>query len=153
MSIPVSTVPAVKSYLVTAVQAQAVAATEEQLVVLYGAPAAYQPDDIIGVGDVLNRATEPEAMVGSGGAGWLTERYELEVVVNAFRAGDFAVEVDARAWTMAAYVETAVRLDPSCGGLVLEARPTLSRTESLWSDTHKGRIVRLSYSVEVYAAL
>jgi hypothetical protein len=153
VTVPVSTAPTVKAYLLAAIQALATAVAGEQLVVIYSPPGDYQPDDIIYVGDVDNRACEPDAFVGDGGAHAFTERYELEVVCDAFRMGDYPDKVDARAWAMAAYVETAVRNDMSLGSSVIQAKPTVSRTESSWDDKHKGRRVRLTVSIEVFASL
>jgi len=153
MTIPVSTAPAVKAYLFTQLQANITAASGSSLLVCYDEPGPYEPDDIVSVGDVTARNTAQLAMVGSGGAGWLIENYSLEVVVDCFRGGDDPQTVDERAWALIGQVEAVVRTDPSCGDLVVEARPGQCRSESMWDDAHKGRRVRAAVAVDVQAQI
>ena len=151
MTIPVSTVPAVKAYLVTQLTATLTAATGKQLGVFYDEPGPFQPDDVVSVGDVTSFVSAPGAMVGGGGAGWIEERYTLEVVIDVFRGGDQAQTAYERAWALLAGVCSLVRTDPSLGSRVVEARPGQVTTTSEWDADHKGRHVRLSLGVDVGA--
>lgn len=155
MAIPVSTAPAVKAYLFAQLSAQVwPAATGVAAVqVTYDHPGPYMADDIVSVGDLLTRTCMPAAMVGSGGAKWLDEVYQLEVTVDVFRGADYAQTAFERAFTLMAVVESVVRTDPFCGGLVIEARPLQSTSSSEWDDEHLGRRVRMSLSIEVLAQI
>jgi len=153
VSIPTSTVPQVKAYLFTQLQSTLTAEQGSSLLVCCDEPGPYEPDDIVSVGDVTTRTTVPLAMVGSGGAGWLVETYSLEIVVDCYRGGDNPQAVAERAWSLIGQVETVVRTDPSCGGLVIEARPGECRSESAWDEQHKGRRVRVTVAVDVQAQI
>lgn len=149
----VSTAPAVKAYLLTQTKATLTAAANERLLVVYNEPGTDLPGDIVSIGSVLNRVTEPSAYVGGGGQHWLTERYTVEVVVDVFRGGDRSQVAEERAWYLAGLVEQIVRTDPSLGGLVLEARPGAAESEGSWDEGHRGHRVRLTLAVDVYTEL
>jgi hypothetical protein len=105
------------------------------------------------IGQAKNRTTTAWQMVGSGDAGWLREEYRLEVTVSVFSGGDDAIAPYNRAWELASIVEYVVRKDPSLGGLVIQANPADSHDESDWDETHKGRIVTVTLTIAVCAAL
>lgn len=128
-------------------------ASEQPVLVVRADPGPYDPDDIVSVGDVVNRTLTQHAFVGDGGQHAGRETYEVEVVVDCFRMGDVAQLVDERAWTLEAAVETYVRGNRTLGGVVEDAWPTVSRTESMWDDKHKGHRVRLTVGVECVAEL
>jgi hypothetical protein len=153
MTIPVSTVPAVKALLAQGITDAATVDPGHQLLVCFDDPSRYQPDDIVMIGKVKNRNTVPWQMVGDGGAGWLREDYRLEVEVSVFRGGEDAIAPYNRAWELASIVEYVVRKDPSLGGLVIQANPADSQDESSWDETHKGRIVTVTITIAVCAAL
>jgi hypothetical protein len=73
------------------------------------------------------------------------------VQVAVWRGGSDAVAVDARAWALIAAVETAVRNDPSLGGLVTVASPIRSTADGTWEESHKGRLVDASVEVLINA--
>lgn len=141
---PVSTVPAVKAYLFTQFTAAALTVPAPfgdtaQLVVMYGPPAQYQPDDIVAFGTVRRTITE-HGLVGSGGAGALSEDYHVEVIIDVFRGSDLAQQVEERAYLiLAAVIETPVRVDPTLGGLVQVAWPAASDANSTWDPDNLGR--------------
>lgn len=129
MTIPASTVPAVKAFLAAAIATQVADTT---VAVSNGEPPPQNVAlDTIFVGDV-HRDLLPGAVVGSGGAGWLEERYTVFVTTQVYRGDADAVTADTRAYLLAFAVEAAVRNDPSLGGLVQEARPVSSVEYTEW---------------------
>lgn len=146
---PVSTIPAVKAALVTAIAARTeITGDAAPILVSYGLPGTYQPNDIIAVLDSA-QTFEVMAMVGSGGSKWLDENYALAVTVDCFIGGDLAQTVEERALALAAIVVDVVRADPSIGGRVLEARPASMTTTGAWEDDRKGRrgVVTLTFQI------
>ena len=67
------------------------------------------------------------AMVGDGGEFMIYEKYaiiyKVSSAVRGATAQEAALPAVDRAWQMVAYIETAVRTDPSFGGLLVEAIP------------------------------
>lgn len=155
MAIPVSTVPAVKNYLVTNLTAgpnSLAAVTGYGLGVFYDRPNRYLPEDIVVVGDV-HRQVSVLAMVGGGGQDWLEEVYQVDITTSIFRAGDYAQTCYERAWTLTSGVESLIRSDPSLGGLVVEARPGVSTDATEWVPESKGRLCEVVLQVHVTATL
>lgn len=155
---PVSTVPAVKRYMF-----DQVSDALNQLpplpgfaapIVFYDAPGQYRPSDMMAIGHVYQRVVRPMAMVGSGGAGWLQEEYELEVISDVFRAGE-SLQIDAyeRAYQFNALMEEIVRSDPSLGGNVITAMPHFSFDGSEWEKDHKGWIVTVVNRLQILARI
>jgi hypothetical protein len=152
--IPTSTVPAVKAALFTLLQAQMTPANAtSSLGVFYDEPGTNQPDDIVSVGACKSRQVVPFKIVGSGAAGAFWEKYTLEVTVACFRGGDDARAVLERAYVLTGQVETAVRNDPSIGGLVSIARPVGSHDDPQWDNQHKGRNIAVVIDIEVEAQI
>lgn len=156
MTIPVSTVPAVKSYMrdqvMTALQDQVIPGFA--LVVCYDRPGQYRPPEIVVIGKIYDRRVDGFTMVGSGGAGWLKEEYEFECIVDVFRPGEsLQIEAYDRAWQLMSIVETVVRTDPSLGGLVIRARPDRSYDDSEWERDGKGWIVSITTRFTVCAQI
>lgn len=133
---PVSTVPVVKAALVAALLARTEMAAPT--LVSYGEPGPYLPDDIVAVMDTA-QTFDVMAMVGSGAGKWLSETFVIEVQVDCFLGGDAAQAVEERALFLASVVVDVVRVDPSIGALVIEARPASMRTTGSWEDDRKGR--------------
>ena len=162
-TIPVSTVPAAISYLLAGVQVaaaadpQVVAGTDEILVKL-GDEIKNRPPDVIEFGRV-NRQVKWETFVGSGGQFALYETYEIDCEVSSWVAysdtyddTSVAVQVNARAWQLLAYVETVIRTDPSLGGLVETAYPKGATQGLPEPDAQaKGLIVNISFPIHVEA--
>lgn len=153
MAIPLSTVPAVKKQLyaifTTAVATVPAPAPDQAgMLVQYGEPGPYQPDDIVSVGDVKRNVT-PHNIVGTGGAGALNENYVVEYWVDVFRGGDQPEYVTERAYTILGALETAVRNDPSLGGLVQWAWPRTSEEASGWDPDNRGRQTQIRGEIEV----
>ena len=98
MAAPVSTVPAVKRYLAEQIQDAlnelAIIPGYPAPIVVYDVPGQFRPNDIIAVGQIYQRYVKQMAMVGSGGTGWLQEEYEIEIVIDVFRAGE-TLQVEA----------------------------------------------------------
>jgi hypothetical protein len=134
--IPPSSVKAVRTALFHQLQANI---TGQNLLVSLGKPGTYDPDDIVWVGNV-HRTTNPSHMVGSGGAGWLDESYQIQVTVEVYRGGDVEQTGFDRMCDLVDVVEAAIRTDPSVGGLVLWAYPQQVSYESDFEEDHKGRI-------------
>jgi hypothetical protein len=152
MTIPGSSIPAVRRYLFDQLTAQLTtdpAFPKAQLLVVYDQPGPFQPDDIVSIGKV-SRQVAVSSLVGSGGAGWLEERFQVEVIVDVFRGGDYAQAAFERAVALVDAVCAVVRGDPSLGGCVLEARPAGSTYDSEWDDEHKGRHCVGTIEVDCY---
>ena len=158
MAAPVSTVPSVKRYLAEQIQS---ALNELPIIpglpapiVVYDAPGLYRPNDIIAVGQVYQRYVKQMAMVGSGGAGWLQEDYEIEIVTDVFRAGE-TLQIDAyeRAWLLNSLVEEVFRADPSLGGRVIVSRSDFSIDGSQWEKDHKGWMVNVVNRFKILARI
>src|SRR4051812_5401029 len=88
---PPSTVPGVVGYLYDTIKARsdlAPAQTSGSLLVAYGPPGPFQPDQIICVLNDVERPLTPLQVVGSGLAGYLTEEYVVPIVVDIFSGDD-----------------------------------------------------------------
>jgi hypothetical protein len=149
MTVPISTVPAVRQYLVNAITAQVQAAnlTEPGVEVYLSLVDHETPEDVIVVAGV-RREVKPGALVGGGGKHWKFEDYHVEVIIDCFAGGTDFPAVDARAYQLLSIVETAVRLDPSMGGLVLVSHPATSDSQHTWDDAHKG--ARAQITMQIY---
>ena len=128
VTIPVSTVPAVIEYLLTQIE---VAANQDpgsgDFLVCLGEPSVDFPSAIIEVAKDVRRTVVPQTFIGSGGQDWLNESYDIDILVSvAMETVDVQTDpltLTQRAWQLLSYVETAVRTDPSFGGLDLIAYP------------------------------
>lgn len=156
MSIPASTAPAVMAYLV----AQLKAAPEmpatllgDPVLVSYGIPGTYNTPAAIAVGTRIIGTNRMEQLVGSGGAGWLYENYQLEVMTEAFLGGDDPQSVEQAAFSLWQLVSDVVRDDPSLGGLVVVAYPARWESQSSWDPNHKGRVCQITAEIDVEAQL
>lgn len=143
--VPVSTIPAAVAYLIPAVQTQlAEDPNVDSILVALADPGDGPdvPDEIVFFGEVRS-TVDPATFVGDGGQFWLEEHYEIECVASVFTGsldndGAYTIQLGQlqRAYQVAAYIETAVRLDPSLGELVQRAyplgrtQPRIERTES-----------------------
>lgn len=154
--IPVSSVPAVKTYLVNAITTQVTAAniTEPVCEVYNGQPDHVTTADTIVIAGA-HRTLSTEALVGDGGPLWLDETYRVQVEIDCYQAGaDEAQDaVQQRAYQLLALVETAVRLDPSLGGLVQIARPEESADTPSWDENGQGARCEITAEIYVYNSL
>jgi hypothetical protein len=138
--VPSSSAPAVRTYLhdqLTVTLQPDPNSPRSSLLVCYDVPGPNQPDDIVSVGKV-HRRLAANSLVGSGGAGWLEERYTVEVIVDVYRGGDDAQATYLRASSLAESVIAVVRSDPTLGGAVVVAKPITDLTEVEWDDQHAG---------------
>jgi hypothetical protein len=153
ITIPVSTVPAVQAYLLTAIQA-ATASAPDDVLVCFGEPSVNAPAVIIEVASNVRLNNLPETFIGSGGFFWLNETYDLDIKISAAaettNSTDDPLAVSQLAWTYVGYVSTAVRADPSLGDLVNQAYPvSVSGGEVVWADNNVGRICELTVAIHV----
>lgn len=148
MTIPVSTVPAVRA----AIAAGVTALINDPSVVVSDGPPSVTKDDMIVI-DGVTREVRYSGFVGSGGAGWLEEIYHLKVVVQSFRGGDNFPTVIARAWALTSVVETFVRTDPSIGALLIVSHPEQSDESDLWEENNKGPIVTITTPIYCHARI
>lgn len=151
MPIPASTIPAVKTYLYN--QLTAALAGTADLAVFMDTPPNDPPveSDVIVVGDV-ELGFDPWQMVGSGGQGWLYEKYSVEILISVYRGGDHAQTVLTQATNLVYQVCDVVRLDPSLGGLVVQAYPASAHFESGWSEEGaSGRVTDVEMKIAVEA--
>lgn len=149
--IPVSTVPAVQAYLLDQITAATSSTPDDALVISFGEPAKNAPDIIIEVSSNVRLSNVPSTFIGSGGADWLNEVYDLDIKVSA--AGETTdaqgdLGLSQTAWTYVANISTLVRSDPSLGDLVNQAFPsTISGGEVVWADNEIGRICELTVAI------
>jgi hypothetical protein len=110
------------------------------LVVCYDDPGTAQPDDIVAIGKTTNDLAVL-ALIGGGGAGWLDERYTLEITVDVYRGGDDPTSQAAytRACALCDSILSALRADLSLGGLVLTAKPHSVAIDVEEDPDHMGR--------------
>ncbi|MBM9504523.1 hypothetical protein [Actinacidiphila acididurans] len=150
MTVPASSAPAARAYLFGQLSAQLTPdpdSPRSSLLVCYDQPGPNQPDDIVSVGKVI-RTFEFSSFVGSGGAGYLQERYTVEITVDVFRGGDDAQGAYIRAAYLTDQIVAAVRSDLTLGGAVLAARPTTHSTDAEWDDEHLGRHATATLEIE-----
>lgn len=156
MTIPVSTVPAARAYLISVITEQVTTAglSEPGCEVYDSAPDHETENDVIAVCGV-RRTVQPMALVGSGAQFWRQESYSIEVLIDCFQGGaDGAMEaVNQRAYELLALVETAVRQDPSLGGIAIQAAPSSSDSTPSWDDTHMGARCVITAEIQVSATL
>jgi hypothetical protein len=141
MTIPTSSAPVVRQYLYDAFTAQLTpdpVNTGASLLVCFDAPGPAQPDDIVSIGKTVNQIGVM-ALVGGGGAGWLDERYTVEITVEVYRGGDDAQAAYARCSALCDATIAAIRADISLGGHVLQARPHSVSIDVEDEDSHMGR--------------
>lgn len=155
LSIPVSTVPAVRQYL----YAQISAAVAERAYVAPGVTVELaelsEPEDysdILVVGKTITRTPEIAQIVGGGGAHWLRERYTVSIHITCSdQSSPTFAAVDARAYELLAIVEGVVRADPSLNKLVIVAHPGPSHIESDFDHAHGGALALIESSINVHA--
>jgi hypothetical protein len=156
MSIPSSTAPAARRWLYEQLLAQIQpdpVDTRASLLVCYDDPGTDEPEDIVSVGGVT-RDINVNSMVGSGGAGWLDERYTIALIIDVARGGpDAAGAVFDRSCALLDQVIAIVRADPTLGGAVLVGKPVSSQTEGLVLDDHTGRQSVVNLGIECYARI
>lgn len=155
MTIPVSTAPAVRQYLYDTITAQLTPdplSKSASLLVCFDEPGPNQPDDIVCVGKV-SRQLARTAMVGGGGAGWLSETYTVEILIEVYRGGDDAQAVFSRAASLADSIISIVRSDISLGGNVLSGHPTATTEDVAWDENHQGRLASYTLEIECFARL
>lgn len=155
MTIPSSTAPAARRYLFTQFTAQIAPdplSPKSSLLVCYDQPGPNEPDDIVAVG-IVTRQIGVNSMVGSGGAGWLDERYTVAVTIDIFRGGDDAAATFDRASLLLDQACAIVRTDPTLGGAVSTARPTTSQIDGEWDAENLGRHSVVTFDIECYARI
>lgn len=152
---PTSTVPAVLAYLQNAFQVQFSGDDNPQNIYLVvGDPGEQAPPDIVEITGV-ERTVPHFAMVGDGENLAQYESYQVHVKISSAMRGDTAETISplvtARAWQLLGYVETAVRLDPSLGSIVLTAWPGRSvGGVPVWSTGDvNGMICEITTTVDV----
>jgi hypothetical protein len=149
---PSSSAPAVRTYLhdqLTATLTPDPLSPRSSLLVCYDVPGPNQPDDIVSVGKI-HRRLGVNSLVGGGGAGWLEERYTVEVIVDVYRGGDDAQATYLRASTLVESAISLVRSDPTLGGAVVVAKPVSDLTEVEWDEAHGGYHACATLEFECY---
>ena len=160
MSIPTSSIPAARAYLLSQIQATLTQDPNDstaELLVTLDEPGTHEPADIVWIGDV-HQTYSPHATVGSGGAEWLREDYSIEVTISVVRSGDdgttaLAQTVFTRARLLADQIVNVVRLDPSLGGAVDRAKPATATHTSSWTENGMGRETEIQLSIECMLVL
>ena len=152
-SIPAPTVPAVKTWLQNNVLANVTPEPGKRISVCLDDPGPEQADDMVIIGNVSNRKTEPAQIMGNLGAGSIFETYEMRVVVSVYRGGPDQIAPFDRAWALAGVVESVVRADPTLGGVAIVGKPVRSQDASSWDTDHHGRVVEVEIMISVTAQI
>jgi hypothetical protein len=154
-SVPVSTAPRVVAFLTSGLTANITPFdTNTALGVAYiEQPSGYDPFDQVTIGDVGNRTTRREQMVGTGGTGWLYEDYTLDIEIVSWQGGQNLQLVLERAWRLLGQVEAFIRSDPSLGALVITAYPSSSKSTAGYMDDKKGVSCVIDVTVDVEARI
>ncbi len=124
--IPISTVPYAIQNLMAQVQVQVSQDPySSEVLVYYGEPGMDTPNDMVEVGTTVHRTVAPEAFAGSYQvSGTLKETYTIDCLVSSWSGDPDPMSRLSRAYTLLAYVEAAVRTDPTLGDTVLDAHPS-----------------------------
>ncbi|MDH6108863.1 hypothetical protein P3T36_002994 [Kitasatospora sp. MAP12-15] len=152
MTVPSSTATAVRAWLYGQLSAQLAPdplSKTSSLLVCYDEPGPEQPDDIVAIGKV-SRQLSLGAMVGGGGAGWIDERYSVEITIDVYRGGDDSQGAYSRAAVLCDAICSIVRSDLTLGGNVITARPLSSTHEVAWEENHAGRQATTTLEVECF---
>lgn len=154
MTAPVSTIPAFRAALRTAIEEEV---DDPAVLVFYDEPTtANLPNDVISVGAV-EVTTLPTQIVGSGGAGWLREEYVVTVICYAYNPDgakpDAAEVAFARGSALYGAVVEAVRRDPSFDDLVVVAKPESALFDPAWDIKRAGRNCVVTVRIAVTAQL
>jgi hypothetical protein len=155
MNIPSSTVPAVRRWLfnqLTSALTPDPNNARASLLVCVDGPGPNEPDDIVSIGSV-NRTFEKGSFVGSGGAGWLRERYTITIEIDCYRGGDDPLAVAERAQVLADGVVAVVRSDLTLGGNVLISTPLSDDGSGEWDENHLGRHWTQTVTVSCFAQI
>ena len=148
MTIPVSTVPAAIAALTALITTQT--ASDPTILVCLGEVGMDVPNDIIQVATDVRRTVIPEAFLGGYQAGSLQESYVITCLVSSWSGDPDPVAITNRAYTLAGFVETAVRADPSLGSTIIEAHPSgTTGGNATWSESPVGRLCELSVTIDV----
>jgi hypothetical protein len=124
MTVPVSTVPAVLAVLkVDIIDQVQPGPSGDAVLVCFGEPAQYSPNDIIQINVNVRRTVKPQVFMGSYDTFSLQEDYQIEVLCSSWSGSTDVLAPMNRAYELNSYVETAVRSDPTFGGLVDDAHP------------------------------
>ena len=149
MTIPVSTVPAAVAALTTLITTQ-VATDTQPILVCQGEIGMDAPNDIIQIATNVRRTVRPEAFIGSYQSGSLQEDYTITCLASSWSGDPDPVAITTRAYTLAAYIETAVRTDPTLGSTVIEAHPSgTDGGQATWTPDPVGRLCELSVDIFV----
>jgi hypothetical protein len=146
-----STVPAALAGLMALVKAQvATDPLASKILVYYGEPGMDEPDDIILIGKNVHRTVDPRVLLGGYGQGALQETYEIVCEASTWSGSEDPLAAITRAYELAAYIESAVRTDPTLGTSVLEAHPAGSSDgDPEWTADPVGRLCTLSVLIAV----
>lgn len=157
MAYPVSTVPYAIEYLTTAFATQLNTDPNPQNITLFvgNDPGIADTPDLVAIVNV-SRSLEHFAMVGDGEDLAMYEKYAIYVKISsaqrAATEAEAAAALTTRVWQLLSYLEYAVRLDPSLGGIVLTAWPgqTQGGMVELAPDNN-GWIAELTWKVDCEA--
>lgn len=165
MTIPTTSVGPVVAYLISAIETQLKTDANGSSILLTLADAGDANDEeseIVSFGKIV-RAVDPAEFVGSGGQGWLDEKYDITCGVSVWTgssdtdgATTIQVQQVQRAWQLYSYVETAIRLDPGLGTksdgspLVQVAYPrSVTQNEPEWTTEAVGLLVEIAFLIHV----
>lgn len=166
MTVPVSTVPTVKAWLLGRLTSQITQAPGASMAVVYGDPGTNQPDDLIQI-NTGNRELLPGSLVGSLDQGSLREKYTIDVTVRVYRGGAQSFQTaEERLWAIVAVIERVFRTDmwaliagdaavrsATLGGAVWSLSIEPHDLTEEWAPSGLGPSVSLVYPVTIYSDL
>jgi hypothetical protein len=123
VTVPATKAKALRSALLTLIQANTTVAADKTIYVIYDEPLQTTYVDIISVGAV-KQTEDPYAHTGDRGAGSMMEHLTIDVKIQAFKGGDEAQAVYERCCDLIDIVRTVVRTDPTISGTVPDSWPS-----------------------------
>lgn len=155
LNIPTSNAPAVREWLFNQFNTYMTPDPlnpDATLGIFYDDPPPGQQDDLVIIGEVT-RQLEFSSFVGSGGAGWLAERFTVAITIDVYRGGDDAPAVYTRGQLLADTVQAIVRNDLTAGGNVSTATPHSESGHGEWDESHMGRHWTTEIEISCYARI
>jgi len=154
MTVPVSTVPAAKTWLIGQLQSALTQAADGALFAVQYEPfGTNQPEDRVWFGDTSRQAVPWTMTGGLIIPQSMQETYDLTVNISCYRGGDQTSTAELRAWALLAGVEDVVRTDPTFGGLLIRSYPNTAQAALDWDEQFKGLFCSIPLTISCLAQL
>lgn len=151
MAIPVASVAAAITNLTSQIQTQVnTDSLAASILVCIGDEGADSPDDIIKISSDVRMVWTHEEFIGSFQTGALLEEYEIDILASSYSGSPDPTTIVARVWQLVGYVTTAIRTDPSLGGLLIVAQPFQAHGgNAVWTPDPVGRLCEVTVTVRI----